>query len=598
MISAGSINERGFINSLDRQGFTLPKSGCELIANAVDACSSQILFVNNYPSNVTIIDDGSGMTMEKLIHMVDIFRENNADRQSMGVSGMGGSAASFQFSKIKLGTPTAVTVRTKHRSGGFLKMVCPWDTIFESGIFTGQVQITDMTADEIEEFVAERNENGMFVSGTTFVFHYSERVSHLLEKQFAKIENPLDLKDSWGVVFGKVEATIKYDKKDGRGFCELKKYDYFSGIDDEYYTGKFQHAIYHVQERGVSRFLCTNPDNENEYLETVRETKGWSKKPKPVRVHPMLLENADIITFTSGMRIDNAIFDVNQPREIDAKYRVNTYDIQYMNDSGDTQQFCGEIAVYRNNQRITGFVPEGYSLSSARGNGDSLARIIYHRASLEYKVFSKQNNQMDIIHGIQQNKNQNQNDFPKNYSRLVKYLKDWHYEQIRTYMNGLIRANDPAVSPASISPITVSPASPLSPVALPAPPVPVVAPRVPVVAPVAPPVPVVAPPVISLPSVVEVVAQAENIEEPHKTDIQEEPVKQVEELAHEDLVEETSIGSRAPLPIIVAAPDEVEESRNYLRLAAKQIMDIAADPAYRGVNGYEIYQMVQQLLLR
>jgi hypothetical protein len=333
-------------------------------------------------------------------------------------------------------------------------------------------------------------------------------------------------------------------------------------------------------------------------LETVRETKGWSKKPKPVRVHPMLLENADIITFTSGMRIDNAIFDVNQPREIDAKYRVNTYDIQYMNDSGDTQQFCGEIAVYRNNQRITGFVPEGYSLSSARGNGDSLARIIYHRASLEYKVFSKQNNQMDIIHGIQQNKNQNQNDFPKNYSRLVKYLKDWHYEQIRTYMNGLIRANDPAVSPASISPITVSPASPLSPVALPAPPVPVVAPRVPVVAPVAPPVPVVAPPVISLPSVVEVVAQAENIEEPHKTDIQEEPVKQVEELAHEDLVEETSIGSRAPLPIIVAAPDEVEESRNYLRLAAKQIMDIAADPAYRGVNGYEIYQMVQQLLLR
>jgi hypothetical protein len=207
-----------------------------------------------------------------------------------------------------------------------------------------------------------------------------------------------------------------------------------------------------------------------------------------------------------------------------------------------------------------------------------------------------------MIHGIQQNKNQNQNEFPKNYSRLVKHLKDWHYEQVRTYMNGLIRANAPAVSPASasasVSSITVSPASPLSPVALPAPHA--VAPRAvaPPVPVVAPPVPVVAPPVISLPSVVEVVAQAENIEEPHKTDIQEEPLKQVEELAHEDLVEETSIGSIAPLPVIVAAPDEVEESRNYLRLAAKQIMDIAADPAYRGVNGHEIYQMVQQLLLR
>jgi hypothetical protein len=615
-ISAGSINERGFINSLDRQGFTLTKSGCEMIANSADACSSKILFINNYPENITIIDDGSGMTMEKLINMVDIFRENNADRQSMGVSGMGGSAASFQLSKSQPGHPTAVSVRTKHRSGGFLKAHCPWDTIFETGVFTGQVKISEMTTDEIDEFIAERNENGMFVSGTTFIFHYSERVSHLLDKQFAKIENPLELKDSWGVVFGKIDASIMYDKKDGRGFTELKKYDYFCGSENEYYTGKFHHTIFHIHERGVSRFICTNPDNENEYLEITKETKGWGKKPKPARIHPMLLENADTITFTSGMRIDNAIFDVNHPREIDATYRVNSYDLQFMSEHASTQQFCGEISIYRNNQRITGFIPEGYSLSSARGNGDSIVKYIYHRVRLEYKVYSKQNNQMDMIHGIQQNKNQNQNEFPKNYSRLVKFLKDWHYSRIKSYMNELIQSSAPPVveppvvvePPIGIEPPIVVVEPPIGiepPVVVAEPEVVVVEPPVvvvdepEVVVVDEPEVVVVEPPAVVGTEEVVMVIQDARVDE-SKTEVFEEPPKQDEELVEETSLEGLS-SSGEQSPVIVprySENNEVEESRNYLRLAAKQIMDIAADPAYRGMNGRDIYELVQDLLLR
>ncbi len=46
-ISAGSINERGFINSLDRQGFTYKKSGCELLANLIDAYATCGIFTNN-----------------------------------------------------------------------------------------------------------------------------------------------------------------------------------------------------------------------------------------------------------------------------------------------------------------------------------------------------------------------------------------------------------------------------------------------------------------------------------------------------------------------------------------------------------------------
>ena len=47
-IRAGSINEKGFINSLDRQGFTFIKSLCELIANLIDAFANVGLFMNNF----------------------------------------------------------------------------------------------------------------------------------------------------------------------------------------------------------------------------------------------------------------------------------------------------------------------------------------------------------------------------------------------------------------------------------------------------------------------------------------------------------------------------------------------------------------------
>ena len=76
-IRAGSINERGFINSLDRQGFTFNKSLCELNANLIDAYADVGLFINNYPNNITLIDDGVGMQLEKFINMVDILETIN-----------------------------------------------------------------------------------------------------------------------------------------------------------------------------------------------------------------------------------------------------------------------------------------------------------------------------------------------------------------------------------------------------------------------------------------------------------------------------------------------------------------------------------------
>jgi hypothetical protein len=174
IISAGSINERGFVNSLDRQGFIPVKSGSELIANLSDAFATTGIFICNYPNTITLCDDGCGMTFEKIKHMVDIFRENHSEHKSMGVSGMGGSAASFQLSKNNNKLPTKVIVHTKHNDDKYLKAIIPWDEIFEQGIFTGKVQINEMSLDEINNFQTERKKYGLKNIGTSIIFNYSE----------------------------------------------------------------------------------------------------------------------------------------------------------------------------------------------------------------------------------------------------------------------------------------------------------------------------------------------------------------------------------------------------------------------------------------
>lgn len=192
-ISAGSINERGFINSLDRQGFTYKKSGCELLANLIDAYATCGIFTNNYPNNISLMDDGKGMTERELINMVDIFRENHTEDKSMGVSGMGGSAACFQLSKADGSNPTPVHVYTKSVNDKFLKAIIPWDKIFSEGKFTGQVQISEMNSEETSKFISDRTLYGLVSTGTTIIFNYSEAFYQLLNEQFTKKQSGCDL---------------------------------------------------------------------------------------------------------------------------------------------------------------------------------------------------------------------------------------------------------------------------------------------------------------------------------------------------------------------------------------------------------------------
>ena len=98
--TCGSIDERGFINSLDRKGFTYPKCGAELIANICDAHSSDA-YICVGEKKIYLIDNGDGMDAKGIDKMFATFKENHSDDKSMGVSGFGSKPALYILSKKK-----------------------------------------------------------------------------------------------------------------------------------------------------------------------------------------------------------------------------------------------------------------------------------------------------------------------------------------------------------------------------------------------------------------------------------------------------------------------------------------------------------------
>jgi hypothetical protein len=441
-LTAGSRNEEGFINSLNRQGFSQTKCGMEIIANSIDAYADNILFCIT-STNILVCDDGIGMTSEKLRHMFDANRENHYGDKSMGVSGIGGIISNYQLSKSDKGEPREVIVYTKNKNDIYLKAVVPWDIIDITKKYDNTINIFPMNEIEIEQFDYERQrQNFANKTGTTIQFQYSETFKELLYSQFISLENNgTNLDNWWTMIFGKTQTNILLDKCDGLELTKLKKYDYFSGRDTEFYCGVFNWVIYFIIDNGKERFVTQNPNNPDRYLEIIQNGNGFSTAPKEITISPIKIENAQIINFTSGLRKDNRVFNPENPLNqgtSSATFYLNSYDSLYMSDVRQKdiiKEFCSNISVIRNNQKITGFPLEGCSVGSARANGDLLIKRVLHRCEVSYDTFSKQENKFDNIHRIQQNKHQNQKDFPIPYIRLIKYLKEYHYSKIMNYFD-------------------------------------------------------------------------------------------------------------------------------------------------------------------
>jgi hypothetical protein len=442
----GGWNEAGLVESLDRKGFTLIKGLLELFANSSDAKTRKI--ITEISSVIKIIDDGRGMDRNKLKDMFDMFKSNNSGNKSMGVSGLGGKEGMYIGSKKSNKEPTTVFVFTHKEGDEYLKATIPWKKIFDDKIYTGRIVINEMTAEEISNFQAEREEC-QFRHGTTIQFEFNDELKNLIETQF-DIKRLCQLKipreDRCDFVFGQKNVEIILKKIDGTSNLSIEKYDYFSGNDTEYYAGKSCDIIEQWKSpEGEDKYACV--DENGQRLCIIQTAKTCSTSPAPMIMNGTGWEIQGAYIVKNGIRCCKEIFDPANPIDpydnVGAAMYLNPYDKKYF-EKADVEYikdcFSG-CAVVRNSQFITNipYSDKTFNAKTSRGGFTSMFNNIYHRTEINYETESKQDNRMDKAMGIQENKNQHQKVLPLTLERLIIYLKKQHIEKVNNYFKNVIK---------------------------------------------------------------------------------------------------------------------------------------------------------------
>ena len=440
----GRWDENGLVSSLDRKGFTPNKCCAELMSNSIDKQATRIIWKINSEC-IKLIDDGIGMSCKNLEDMFAMFKANNEHKKSMGVSGLGGKEGMYILSKKINKEPTTVTVFTQSSNGEHIKAVVPWGEIIAQKIYTGKIIFTKMIPEEIEIFTSDRKDCE-FNHGTTIQFEYNDELKELIETQFdIKKINSLKLiqNDRWGFIFGHFNTTISLDKSDGTAFVNLIKYDYFSGNELNFYNGRKIDTIEHyVDDKNEDRYIYLSDKGPMEIL--AHGKSAYKNEPTMgIRIHQSWKKEG-YYEIKNGMRTHKNIFDPSEPSMLaTAKLYLNSYDLQHFPDM-DVEYIKNCLSgcpVYRNNQLITSisFDDKTFNSKTSRAGAESMINKFYHRTEIHYSTYSRQDNRMDIVMGIQENKNQNQNVLPKPFERLVTYIKSAHLEQINNYFGNVIK---------------------------------------------------------------------------------------------------------------------------------------------------------------
>jgi hypothetical protein len=439
----GEWNEAGLVESLDRKGFTPIKGLLELFANSVDADALQII-TDVSADYIKIIDDGKGMNKDKLKNMFSMFRGNNSEKNSMGVSGLGGKEGMYILSKKPNKEPTTVVLFTYQEGGEYLKAIIPWKEIFDDKIYRGKIVVASMSAEEISVFENERTESSLKY-GTTIRFEYNDDLKNLIETQFDSekmCKLKLNSEDRCDIVFGQANIEIILKKSDGTPNLTINKYNYFSGNDCEFYKDKKCDLIdFWVDDKGEDRYIYHS--EAGDALEISKDARGCSNIPTPIKIHRNW-EKQGVYEIRNGMRSCKDIFDPAQPfTPSSAAMNLNPYDKKYFGkaDVEYTKDILSGCSIVRNSQFITNipYSDKTFNSKTSRAGFSSMLNGFYHRTEISYVTLSKQNNRMDKAMGIQENKNQHQKVLPLRLERLIIYLKKQHIEAILEYFDRVVK---------------------------------------------------------------------------------------------------------------------------------------------------------------
>ena len=410
---AGSINEEGFINSLKRKGFTLFRCISELIQNSIDAKASNISFHVTSP-HIDIIDDGCGMNEEKLKNMWDAHRENHSGEESGGVSGLGSKPATYIASNF-----TDVTIYTKSANDTYKKAYVPWKDIYHTKVYSGKVILSNMNSEEIEIF-RDKVES----TGTMIRFQYNFQLFNALKTQFENSKSIDDMTQRIGWIFSQFPTEIKYKHQENVNEIVIDKYRYLNDNDDQYYHRKV--VLIEVFKMLNGEYVYALKNDENNYTRYVKNARGYQKEPF---VNFRTAVSLGTLYVICGMRKDSVYFDYETPELPGASKKLLHYDSQYFSD-GEAGHLSGDLikcdiwypCLRRNSQNIGPIksLPK-LNPASSRANGQTCLKCHHIRTTVEYSVNSTQDNIMDELMGIQENKNQlNSHNMDVSLLRLIE----------------------------------------------------------------------------------------------------------------------------------------------------------------------------------
>jgi hypothetical protein len=458
MKTVGKIDERGYLKGFGRRGYTKPKCMLELCANSMDALdkvntNNKKLLFDIKRESIKMIENGFGMDSETAENMFSMHRENHSKDASRGVSGIGAKPALSNLSN-----QTEVNIYSHVANGAYICITAPWEKIHKEGQYTNMITIREMTDNEKNEYVAEREKYNMLVNGeaigTTIKFKYNDTLNNLIKNNFKQVstseddESLKDPVDRIGCVFGKDNVDINLVHYDSVDIKTMDMYDYFGEEDSAYYTGISLYKIEQYSSSSNDRFILKTSDGDKEIIPI---GKGFSKEPCPRVTNMSGYTLVGIYDVKVGLRVDQKVFDEKNPRMLtaDKKIHYNSYNIQHLGQDND--DFLCNDKLFRNNQLIN-LINTEFTASSSRADGESYLKIKLIQCNVEFYPTSNQDNQQDKVVGIQENKNQfNRAAVPKNFTRLIKYVREMKCKEIMGYFNQHLTPSEESVETDSDS---------------------------------------------------------------------------------------------------------------------------------------------------
>lgn len=328
--------------------------------------------------------------------------------RSMGISGIGGKIATLVLGMDDMNKHSDIDIFT-YDGQSYTIVNVPWSYIIQNKIYTNQ--ISHMYMNEVERQEYDELIDG---TGTIIRFKHTPIFNSLLLSQF-KYPSLLPLPQRIGFIFGNLEASIFM--KEEEELYDLELFNYFGDNTECYHHGKSQHTIefYKDTDKGHFRYVLDLEGTSYEFKREEKNVKTTLSVVSPEDKFKWELLNSFIIT--TGM-----------------KKNTNVVNNETLTES------WGQTTIIRNGQVINTVNIEGLKPSMAKTSSDMWFKIKGIRSQIAYYTVSCQENDIDLVMGIGENKNQHNGNIPKELNRMIRYLRELKFNSM--YEDPIIKPVD------------------------------------------------------------------------------------------------------------------------------------------------------------